>query len=338
MNAASRQASAWEGSASAAPPPPPHRFAQEADESPVLELLQEAVEAIERIESRQAGAAPARGKARLVEEQLRHLDERAKRPALGGSNLEERLAGIVATLEREAAAGGCHSGAQRKRQCGVKPPERRGSRLLAHAAEIAARRRLLDHDRTPHGRTQARPEPVSPPPADPAMNAMRGELAKLTQRLDEMRHGRPPSSDEVSTLRRELAQISASLEQLSPQRIVGLVEHAVSGLAERMRARRRPACPPTLPNRSSASMRMSAPCCTRFQPRAARICSRVRSAISRARLDQISSISSSDTLGSISSEIAAIKQLVGQALRSQPFGRPRPPDRDPLASGRGFQA
>ncbi|MCA0406567.1 MAG: hypothetical protein LCH39_10500 [Proteobacteria bacterium] len=312
-----------------------HRFSAEDDDSPVLDLLQEAVEAIERIEKRQVTHAPAREdtKAKALAEQLRAFETRIEqalthktKPAPTGEAtpdraLEQRLAGIMATLERMQ---------QQIALPMIQPQNPRDARLADEdpafsrtLAEIEARRRALDADLTPRGRAQAvaqsAAEPARPAPSDGALNAMRGELAKLTQRIDDLRHAPQGASDEVAAVRRELAQVSATLEQISPQRLVGLVEHAVSGLADRLVREPHAGLPASLAEPLErvhedvrAVLREVA------SSRGTDLLSREVGNIAR-RLDQISAASSPDQIERIATETGAIKQLVTQALRSQPL-------------------
>lgn len=314
-----------------------HRFSAEEDDSPVMDLLQEAVDAIERIEKRQVSHAPAGNdkKARALAEQLRAFEARVEQaleqkakdtpaaPHTEGA-LEARLAGIMATLERM----------QHQIALPVVPPQDRAAQRFAEEdpafsrtlAEIEARRRALDSDLTPRGRAaapvQAVVEPQAPvaAPVDGALTAMRGELAKLTQRIDDLRHTAPSAAnDDVISLRRELAQISSNLEQISPQRLVGLVENAVSGLADRIERQPQPTLPVGLfepLERVHEDVR--AVLREVSSSRGTDLLSREVGNIAR-RLDQISANSSPDQIERVAAETAAIKQLVSQALRSQPL-------------------
>lgn len=320
-----------------------HRFSAEDDDSPVMDLLQEAVDAIERIEKRQVSHAPARedSKARALAEQLRAfemrveqaLEQKAKpEPQREASNehaLEQRLAGIMSALERM----------QQQITLPVIPPQDRAAARFAEEdpafsrtlAEIEARRRTLDADMTPRGRAQmplqvqaahreaAPREAAHAPPVDGALTAMRGELAKLTQRIDDLRHVPNSAGDEVASLRRELAQISANLEQLSPQRLVGLVENAVSGLADRIERQPQPALPAgVFEPLERVHEDVRAVLREVSSSRGTDLLSREVGNIAR-RLDQISTNSSPDQIERVAAETAAIKQLVTQALRSQPL-------------------
>lgn len=316
-----------------------HRFADSADESPVLDLLQEAVEAIERIERRQTThpqspvpapasmAAPADAKSAALAEQLRSFDarldqllrqraEEAETPRRGPTKaLEERLAGIMATLDRMQAQIAVPVIAQADRAAARLADE--DPAFARTLAEIEARRRALDAGAAPRP-AQGRSEPQAPAAQDRALEAMRADLAKLANRIDDLR-APSDSSLEVAAVRRELAQVSATLEQISPQRLVGMVEHAVSGLADRMTRAPHAGLPDTL---SEPLERLHEDVRAVLREvstaRGTEALSREVGNIAR-RLDTISTASSPDQIEQIAAETTAIKQLVSQALRSQPL-------------------
>lgn len=310
-----------------------HRFAEQGEDSAVVDLLQEAVEAIERIERRQVTRTPAPApaladaKSAALAEQLRAFDARldqllrqrseegeAARRAPGKA-LEERLAGIMAHLERMQAQIAAPV---------IAPLDRAQARLVDEdpafartLAEIEARRRALDAGTAPRA-GQSRGESAAPAASERALEAMRADLAKLMGRIEDLRSP-GDAAQEVAAVRRELAQVSAHLEQISPQRLVGLVEHAVSGLAERMVRAPHAGLPDTLSEPLErlhedvrAVLREVA------SARGTEALTREVNNIAR-RLDAISAASSPDQIEQIAAETTAIKQLVNQALRSQPL-------------------
>jgi localization factor PodJL len=202
-----------------------------ADENAqMIELLENAVEAIERLERRQADEPEA--------------------PRRAGPG---KIADILSGLERRLEKLG------RERPGSPLPGDRPELHALSDAdpafarvlAEIEARRRRLDSEPMP----ACNPVRVDTVP-QAAPDGIRQQLDLLVSRIDEMRARPAPDttrlqdrldeiagrisewrndgrSDEVATLRRELTGLAQTIEQLAPERLVGVVEQTVAGVVER---------------------------------------------------------------------------------------------------------
>lgn len=326
-----------------------HRIAdRDNDNAPVLDLLETAVQAIERIEKRTAGGDTGAsgskktdpeqlaGALRMFEQKLESLTP-ARTTADGG--IEQRLNGIIAALDRMQAAPTADRPASKAGfQIGNAPT--RGfpdedpafSRALA---EIEARRRNLD------GENDATTMQAPRSPGQAPISAMHDQLGQIISRIDEMRaepradnsglqsrldqltsrieewRGRP--QDDFGALRSDLAALASSIERLSPQRLVGMVEDAVSTVTEKaFRAQR-----DGLPDRLIEPLeRMHEDVRAVLREVASsqgtdRLTQEVGN-IAR-RLDLISQGADPARLEDIARETAGIKSLVGQALRTQPL-------------------
>jgi localization factor PodJL len=287
----------------------------------MLELLENAVEAIERIERRQ------------------NQPPEAPRGA-GPGKIADILAGLEARLEalgrerRGAAAQGTGPEA-----AALNSEDPAFARVLA---EIEARRRRLDGDAAPLIAPVFAPA-RAPEPAPVAGEGMRERLDLLVSRIDEMRARPVPDttklqdrldeiagriaewrhegrSDEVATLRRDLAGIAQTIEQLAPERLVGLVEHAVAGVVERAALARGH----MLPDRLVAPIErmhedVQAVLREIVGVRGMDRLSQEVGNLAR-RLDIIAdSASQVGRIDDIVRETEAIKALVGQALRAHPL-------------------
>lgn len=311
---------------------------QDNGNSPVLDLIESAVLAIERLETRASvtqGPAQAPGGTENIVETLRSFERKL-----------DALAGL------RAAQAASSFGA---RAPGMPIPEMPGlggfpdadpafSRALA---EIEARRRNLDADVGGGASPISAPIP-SPSSAsahipdagtnNPHIDAMREQLELLVSRIDTMRTeprvessamqdrldelasrirewGAPPQ-DNISALRSELTTIAASIEKLSPHRLVDMVESAVSTMADK-------ASRDGLPDRLTEPLE-------RMHEDVRAVLREVVSSqgsdrltqevgnIAR-RLDLLAQGTNPARLDDIARETEAIKSLVGQAMRTQPL-------------------
>lgn len=329
-----------------------HRFAdQDNDNAPVLDLLESAVQAIERIEKRNPGAETASRAPRAdqLAETLRAFERKLEsigsaRPAAPvDAGIEQRLNGILAMLDRMQAAPAAGHGTPRGDRAPVAPPARgfidedpAFSRTLA---EIEARRRNLD------GETAAPAAGISrlaaAVPGAAPVDAMRDKLDQLITRIDDMRaepraehtslqsrlddltarieEWRNRPQDEIAALRGDLAGLATSIEKLSPQRLVGMVEDAVSTMAEKASRAQRDGLPERLLEpleRVHEDVRA-----VLREVASARGSDRLTQEVGNIarRLDLISEGADPARLEDIARETASIKSLVGQAMRAQPL-------------------
>lgn len=326
-----------------------HRFAdQDNDNAPVLDLLESAVQAIERIEKRSTGtgATPRAARADQLAETLRAFEHKLE--TLGGARpaapvdagIEQRLNGILAMLDRMQAAPSAERGTPRGERAPVAPPARgfvdedpAFSRTLA---EIEARRRNLDGDTVAPG-----PRLSAAVPGSAQVDAMRDKLDQLITRIDDMRaepraehtglqsrldaltarieEWRSRPQDEIAALRGDLAGLATSIEKLSPQRLVGMVEDAVSSMAEKAIRAQREGLPERLLEpleRVHEDVRA-----VLREVAGARGSDRLTQEVGNIarRLDLISEGADPARLEDIARETASIKSLVGQAMRAQPL-------------------
>lgn len=283
---------------------------QDATRAPVtdarmVKLLENAIEAIERIERREGAEEPA--------------------PRGGPEKIADILAGLerrLETLGREGAA-----------PAAPRPMAQDNPAFARALAEIDARRRVLE---------AAQPAPMAPV-AEPAPDRMRETLDLLVNRIDEMR-ARPvpdttrlqdrideiaqrlgewrnqPGSDDIAAMRRDLAGLADTIEQLSPGRLVALVQEAMDGVLGRLELDRAQALP----------ARLTAPI-ERMHEDVQAVLREVASGRGLDKLSQevgnlarrLDSIANGSAgfarLDEIARETEALKALVGQALRAQPF-------------------
>ncbi|KAF0228370.1 MAG: peptidoglycan-binding domain 1 [Beijerinckiaceae bacterium] len=332
-----------------------HRFSdQDNDNAPVLDLLEHAVHAIERIEKRAGSAsgdnAPAtrRADTEAIAETLRAFERkldtlagpRVAQGAHADAGIEQRLNGILAMLDRMQAppAAMPSAGFASTPNRGFPDEDPAFTRTLA---EIEARRRNLDGDSTApqHPATGSRQSTAQG--AGSAIDTMRDQLGQLITRIDEMRaepkadhtslqsrldelttrieawRGQP--QDDYVALRSDLAGLATSIEKLSPQRLVGMVETAVETMAEKaFRAQRE-----GLPERLMEPLErvhedVRAVLREVAASRGTDLLTQEVGNIAR-RLDVISQGADPSRLEDIARETAGIKTLVGQALRTQPL-------------------
>lgn len=306
------------------------RFAEESDDAPVLDLIERAVKAIERLEAvRAVPGAPRDAGAdvlRALEQKIESLSHPRPQPA---SVQDPRLDALIDALNR-------NTGSTRS------PASRSGfdedpafSRTLA---EVEARQRDLD---SPGGTTATTVSARMGPETPAHIDSIRQQLDLLLNRIDEMRSEPRPESnrlherlaelsnriqewgerpqDSIAQLRRELASLSASVEELSPQRLVRVVEDAVGRMAERMGRNGADSLPDRLAEPLErlhedvrAVMREMAG--ARNNDRLAQEVGN----ISR-RLDLMSEAADPARIEELQRETASIKTLVGQAVRAQPL-------------------
>lgn len=326
-----------------------HRFAdQDNDNAPVLDLLESAVQAIERIEKRNPGTETASRapRAEQLADTLRAFERKLEsignaRPAAPvDAGIEQRLNGILAMLDRMQAAPSADRSAARAERPPVAPSARgfvdedpAFSRTLA---EIEARRRDLDGDTPAPG--QRLPAAML---GNAQVDAMREKLEQLITRIDDMRaepraehtslqsrlddltsrieEWRNRPQDEIAALRGDLAGLATSIEKLSPQRLVGMVEDAVSTMAEKAVRAHRDGLPERLLEpleRVHEDVRA-----VLREVASARGSDRLTKEVGNIarRLDMISQGADPARLEDIARETASIKSLVGQAMRAQPL-------------------
>lgn len=315
-----------------------HRFATRDGEAPVLDLIESAVNAIERLDQR--ASAP----------------QMAPRAAQGNEAVVETLRAFERKLDALAAGA-----------LAAKPYSHAGANSLPDEdpaftralAEIEARRRDLDGDRHSHrafsgpvgAAHQAAPSATSQaaPASAPSaavdarhIDSMRETLDTLVTRIDEMRQRPAPDNghiqnqlnelsrrieewradprDEINTMRRDLANLASAVEQMSPARLVGMVENSVSALAERAIRAQREGMPQNLAEpleRVHEDIRA-----VLREVSSSRGTDRLSQEVNNLarRLDLMSEAApDASRLDAIGREMDGIKALVSQALRSQPL-------------------
>lgn len=217
-------------------------------------------------------------------------------------------------------------------------------------AEIEARRRELDASAQPQSARAGRPaapflrrqEEAPRVETTRHFDDMRQQLDQLVGRIDDMRREHKPEaarlqdrmdslaqrieewrqkpSEDVALIRRDLASLSVAIEQLSPNRLVGMVENAMQAIAEKaLRAPRDP-----MPERIVDALGemqddlhavMKAVAQSRGSDRVAEEIGLVA-----RRLEEIGARSPDLTrIDDIMRETDAIKSLIGQAMRAQPL-------------------
>lgn len=292
------------------------------DNGRVLDLIETAVEAIERLE---------RSSAR------RELPEQRQNP--------QDLSQIIDMLERRMS-NMAEPAAMPARMANGRPaafirparaPMAEDSGLLRAISEIDQRRRELDGGMTP-----SRPRNAAHAQNGEHFEAVRQQLDTLLQRIDDMRSAprqdqsplqdrleqiagkmeemRTRPSEDLVLIRRDLASLSAAIETLSPQRLVGMVENAVATMAEKS----------LLANRNHLPERLLTPITEVHQDvrqilsemAASRSSDRLSNEVSliARKLDEIGrQAASPERVEEIFRETDAIKSLIGQAMRAQPL-------------------
>jgi localization factor PodJL len=292
------------------------------DNGRVLDLIETAVEAIERLE--RSSARRELPEQRQSPQDLSQIIDMLERRM---SNMAEPTAMPARTANGRPAAF--------MRPARAQAPDESG--LLRAISEIDQRRRELDGGMTP-SRTR---HPVAAQTGE-HFEAVRQQLDTLLQRIDDMRSApRPDQSplqdrleqiagkmDEMRTrpsedlvlIRRDLASLSAAIETLSPQRLVGMVENAVATMAEKS----------LLANRNNLPERLLTPITEVHQDvrqilsemTASRSSDRLSHEVSliARKLDEIGrQAASPERVEEIFRETDAIKSLIGQAMRAQPL-------------------
>lgn len=310
-----------------------HRFAgRDNDQEAMLDLIENAVHAIERVERH--GAAPSKrgnGDQAALAEMIAGLERKLE--ALAQPARPEPPRAVEPALERRLEQLTAQLG-----QLNAARPAAMATRGFADAdpaftlalAEIESRRRSLD------GESVAGEAPAMRGSAT-GLDAMRQQLDLLVSRIDEMRASpqadprhlqnqfdslasrieewRAKPQDEIVALRSDLASLAHSVEKLAPQRLIELVEDAVAGMARLQRE--------GLPERLAEPIdrvhedvravlrEISA---TRGSDRLTQEVSNIA-----RRLDLISEAAAPGRLDEIARETASIKTLVTQAVRAQPL-------------------
>jgi localization factor PodJL len=220
----------------------------------------------------------------------------------------------------------------------------------AAIAEIEARRRELDAASPSAGRPASRMVGTMQRRVDEGtrsemprhLDEMRQQLDQLVSRIDDLRRDQKPEaarlqdrmdhlaqridewrahpSAEVALIRRDLASLGAAIEQLSPNRLVGMVEKAMQSIAEKsMRAPRDPMSERLVG--AIAAMQddlravMQAVANSRGSDRVAQ-----EIGIVAKRLEEIGQQTPDlSRLDDIMQEADQIKSLIGQAMRAQPL-------------------
>jgi len=308
------------------------RFAEDSDDAPVLDLIERAVKAIERLEAARAvpGAPRDAGAEvlRALEQKIEALTPPRVPPA--GAMQDPRLDTLLAALNRHTASASAAPAPAGVSRFDEDPAF---SRTLA---EVEARQRDLDSPGTPSA-PSARPSAEAPA----HIESIRQQLDLLLHRIDDMRSEPRPEAnrlqerltelsnriqewgerpqDSILALRRDLASLSASVEELSPQRLVRMVEEAVGRMADRIGRNGADSLPDRLSEpleRLHEDVRavMREVAGTRNNDRLAQEVGN----ISR-RLDLMSEAVDPTRLEQLQRETAAIKTLVDQAANSQPL-------------------
>lgn len=311
-----------------------HRIsARENDSAPVLDLIEGAVQALERLEQRAAFApgpqATASAQPDVVAQTLRAFER--KLDAL-----------INREISRPVTSGPSPTGHA--------DPDPAFSRTLA---EIEARRRDLDGGSATQSKAVFHPQPAftAPTPEQPRasepstsshIDAMRQQLETLVSRIDDMR-AKPPADtsalqgrldelarrieewrvdprDEISALRRDLTGLAGAIEQMSPHRLVGLVEDATAKLADQALRAEGAGLPERLAEpleRVHEDVRA-----VLREVSSSRGTDRLSQEVGNLarRLDQLSQTAPDPArIDDLVRETGAIKTLVNQAIRAQPF-------------------
>lgn len=312
----------------------------EPDNSRVLDLIENAVTAIERLERKQA-----------------KVDASPEMPAPmpPASSLPSHLAQVIDNLERRLSSV---TEAQEPPRAAMMPERQSGARagqfvrptraiadfdpgLVQAVAEIDQRRRDLDHDRSPQ-QARATQRGRAAQESELALDTMRQQLDTLLQRIDDMRVQAKPEAtrlqdrleqiagrmdewksrpaEDLALIRRDIASLAAAIETLSPQRLMGMVESAVQTVAERS----------ILSQQNRLPERILVPIAEVHQD-IRQILADMNNAgnfnqltrdvgLVAKRLDEIGR-QTGDTgrLDDIMRETDAIKALIGQAMRAQPL-------------------
>lgn len=292
-----------------------HRMRESEPESGrVLELIETAVQAIERLERRHVEPAPA--------------PQPAPQPAREYTDLTR----IVDELERRLAVP--QRASSGRPQAFIRPGRAADDPEFNRAvSEIDERRRMLDDASAPRATGRAN---------SAGIEAMRQQLDTLLERIEDMRGqagretvplkeridhiaGRLESwqsrpNEDTALIRRDLASLAAAVETLSPQRLVGMVENAVANVAEKSFGQ----------NRSPLPERLLAPIIEVQQEirdilgelASSRSSDRLSQEVNLVarRLDEISRHSTDPArIDDLLRETNAIKSLIGQATRAQPL-------------------
>ncbi|CAN1502568.1 Sel1-like repeat [Rhabdaerophilaceae bacterium] len=304
------------------------------DESRVLDLIENTVTAIERIERKQVEPLP--------EPQSEPAPAIPQQMADAIQSLERRLASMSeAPLGRDAASIAPRALTGRPTSSFSRPVRSTKSQdpgLLQAVAEIEQRRRDLDQGRSPQQAQRAREAMEN----NHAMAQMRQQLDTLLQRIDDMRVQAEPEasrlqgkleqlavrmedwqarpSEDLALIRRDIASLSAAIETLSPQRLMVLVEDAVQTVAEKS----------ILAHQSRLPERILVPIAEVHQDIRQILADMNNSGhfnrltrdvdLVAKRLDEIGrQTGDTSRLDEITRETDAIKKLIGQAMRAQPL-------------------
>ncbi len=293
-----------------------------ADNSRVLNLIETAVQAIERLErstTRRESPEP-----QAAQNDLSQVIDM----------LERRMSGMAEPVSMPARAANSRPGAF------IRPSRASLSDdpgLLRAVSEIDQRRRALDE-----GVSQVRSRAPLAAQGPDQFDTVRQQLDILLQRIDEMRSAprsdqnplqerleliagkmdemRTKPNEDLVLIRRDLASLSAAIETLSPQRMVGMVENAVATMAEKS----------LLANRNHLPERLLTPI-NEVQQDVRQILSEMAASRSSDRLSQEVGLvarkldeigrhaASPERVEEIFRETDAIKSLIGQAMRAQPL-------------------
>lgn len=217
------------------------------DNSRILDLIENAAQAIERLEQRQA------------KQDLARQDTAPSAPVPSAKDLAETLRAFERKLDQLAAAGQAPAASLPELMPSMPP------RMAATAdsdpafnralAEIEARRRSLDGDVQPALRASGASAPAPAALSHPAIDTMGEQLATLVARIDEMRADKPVESHglqsrlddlasriaewressvpTVSAMRSELAALSGAVAELHPSRLLANLEDAMARTTER---------------------------------------------------------------------------------------------------------
>jgi localization factor PodJL len=158
----------------------------------------------------------------LVETRLDALAERLERVA---RDSVRKAAAEAAETVREAAQTAAESAAKAAAETAAK-----NARAVSDAADSLARSAA---------ERAARSVAQAAAPVEPAMRGLQGEIARLADRVEEMRHEARRAAEhrpqhEIEALRQEMAGMARTLATLDPALSVGHLEQAVRDLARRV--------------------------------------------------------------------------------------------------------
>jgi localization factor PodJL len=252
------------------------------------------------------------------ETDARTIAEEAARRA--GMGLGDWLDAVVAELAGQPRA----SGARREERARLRSIDKEQNALAANPSNI------LDSpiepsspaNRSAPDSSFIQPRAKDHVPARPLVEALRGQIAALTSRLDRTPDQRPAPSD-TEALRAGLASMTQSVVDLAPRNAAVALEGAVSELGQRLDAARRAGASDNLLTPVETLLREVLTTLRRHDPRAAveRLEGELRT-LSKKVDSLLSGTISPETLERIQKQTEEIRDLLTAAARSPfPFQR-----------------